>query len=77
MRYPREIYARSWWARPLYYGAWYVVPVVIIVNVPSQAMLGILNWYDAVLAVVAAVVMLGFSRWFFLRALRSYRSASS
>ena len=29
------------------------------------------------LAVAAAVVMLAASRWFFLRSLRSYRSASS
>jgi ABC-2 type transport system permease protein len=77
MRYPREIYARTWWAAPLYYGAWYLLPVLIIINVPASTMVRELDLKNAALAVVAAVVMLGASRWFFLRSLRSYRSASS
>src|SRR5262245_17720981 len=77
MRYPREIYSYSWWAAPLYYGAWYLVPVLIIINVPAATMVRGLDWKNAALAVAAAVVMLAASRWFFLRSLRSYRSASS
>jgi len=77
MRYPREIYARSLWATPLYYGAWWLLPVLIIINVPASTMVRGLEWQNALWAIVAAVGMLAFSRWFFLRSLRSYRSASS
>jgi ABC-2 type transport system permease protein len=77
MRYPREIYSRSWWSMPLYYGAWWMLPVLIIINVPASTMVRGLEWQNAALAVVAAIGMLAFSRWFFLKSLRSYRSASS
>ena len=77
MRYPREIYARSWWAMPIYYGAWWLLPVLLIINVPAATMVRSLEWDKALWAVVAATAMLLLSRWFFLRSLRSYRSASS
>jgi ABC-2 type transport system permease protein len=77
MRYPREIYSRSWWAAPIYYGAWWLLPVLVIINVPASTMVRSLEWHNAALAIVAAIVTLGFSRWFFLKSLKSYRSASS
>jgi ABC-2 type transport system permease protein len=77
MRYPREIYARTWWAAPLYYGAWWLLPVLVIINVPATTMVRAIDWGNALLAVVAAVATLAFSRWFFTKSLRSYRSASS
>jgi len=77
MRYPKEIYGRTWWAMPIYYGGWWLLPVLLIINVPASTMVNGLDWQNALWAVVAAVAMLAVSRWFFLLSLRSYRSASS
>jgi ABC-2 type transport system permease protein len=79
-RYPSEIYARdAVLAVALKFGLTFVLPVLLAVNVPARY-----GMPDKDLAaplmmylVVAAVVALAGSRWFFKRALASYRSASS
>jgi len=59
------------------------VPVLLVVNVPARIIArpvaphGETVWPLAALALVATVVSLLVSRWIFLAALRSYRSASS
>jgi len=77
MRYPRENYKGGWSHYPIYIGCWYVIPVLLVVNVPAEAMVRILNPWNVALLVGASAVMLWVSRRFFFRALRSYGSASS
>jgi ABC-2 type transport system permease protein len=75
-RYPREIFAGRW-AEPLGAFFTYFVPILVVVNVPANAMVRVLDPAMVALIMVATVILLWFSRRFFLRALRSYRSASS
>ena len=76
MRYPRENYMKGW-AYPLYLVCWYVVPVLLVVNVPAQSMVRTLEPANVALLITATAVMLYLSRWFFFFALRRYSSASS
>jgi ABC-2 type transport system permease protein len=75
-RYPKEIFAGRW-AEPLGAFFTYFVPILVVVNVPANAMVRVLDPRMVALILVATVVLLWLSRRFFLRALRSYRSASS
>ena len=77
MRYPREIFRGAWWAEPIGLVFTFLVPVMLIVNVPAETMVKALRPWYVLFIVAATVVMLAFSRWFFRRALRRYRSASS
>jgi ABC-2 type transport system permease protein len=77
MRYPREIFQTAW-AAPVGWFFTFVVPVLLIVSVPAATM--VRTVFDPgfiALSVVSAVALLLLSRWFFRRALRAYRSASS
>jgi ABC-2 type transport system permease protein len=77
MRYPREIY-QGRWGLPFGMFFTYVVPVVLIVNVPARVIVKPLeDRYLLGLMVVASGVLLWASRRFFRYALQSYRSASS
>lgn len=76
MRYPRAIYDGPW-ARPFGWFFTFIVPVLVVVNVPADTMVkafdrGFIAW-----TIIAAAVMFVLSRRFFRRALRAYRSASS
>ena len=78
-RYPRDIYAGSAAGEALQFGFSYVVPILLVVTVPSQILLAkVLNpsWLTVV-AVASAVVGLLASRAVFRWSLRAYRSASS
>jgi ABC-2 type transport system permease protein len=81
-RYPMEIYQRGW-GKPLWGLFTFVIPVLIVVNVPARILARPLNpraWWEwplAGFAILAAVASLAASRWVFQRALLSYRSASS
>jgi ABC-2 type transport system permease protein len=58
----------------------FVVPVLIVVNVPARLLakpLASQDWRLAVFALFATAASLAASRWVFQRALASYRSASS
>jgi ABC-2 type transport system permease protein len=77
MRYPREIY-QGQWGLPFGLFFTFVIPVVLIVNVPARVMVKPLeDWYLLALMVLASGVLLWGSRRFFRYALQSYRSASS
>ena len=76
MRYPRENYLRGW-SYPIYIACWYVVPVLLVTNVPAQSMVRVLEPENVALLVAATAAMLYVSRRFFFYALRSYSSASS
>lgn len=78
-RYPMEIYEGSF-GTPLRLFFTFIIPVLVVVNVPARQMampLSRQNWPLAGFALLATVVSLVASRWVFQRALLSYRSASS
>jgi len=78
-RYPRDIYRGSPAGEVLRFVFSYVIPILLVVTVPAEFVVGKLlqpSWISAV-AVAAAVVGLVASRRVFQLALRSYRSASS
>jgi ABC-2 type transport system permease protein len=80
IRYPREIFGGTW-AEPIGRLLTYVIPIMLIINVPANVMVkGLdqaLQWPIIALTVAMTVVMLGASRRFFRMALGRYRSASS
>src|SRR5436305_8655575 len=78
-RYPMEIYQGpiGGWIR---WGFTYVLPILIVVNVPARLLAKPMQaeyWYLAFFAILATAGSLLASRWVFQRALLSYRSASS
>jgi ABC-2 type transport system permease protein len=77
-RYPRDIYRGSWAADVLRFGFSFVLPILLVVTVPAEVIVGRVfqPGFLAVL-VLAAGVCLVVSRWVFHRALRAYGSASS
>jgi ABC-2 type transport system permease protein len=75
-RYPKEIF-RATWAEPIGVFFTFVMPILLVVNVPANAMVRALDWPMAAFTVVSTVVLFWLSRRFFRHALRSYRSASS
>jgi ABC-2 type transport system permease protein len=75
-RYPKEIF-QSGWAEPLGKLLTYALPILLVVNVPARAMVKTLDPRLALFTLVATALTLAASRWFFYKALRSYRSASS
>jgi ABC-2 type transport system permease protein len=81
-RYPMEIYDGPF-GRPLRYAFTFLVPVLVVINVPAAIIAKPLTAGTperialAAFAIVATVASLAASRWIFQRALLSYRSASS
>ena len=78
-RYPMEIY-RGNFGTPLQVFFTYLIPVLIVINVPARLMAKPLSesgWRLPLFMLVATVGSLAASRWVFQRALLSYRSASS
>jgi ABC-2 type transport system permease protein len=81
-RYPMEIYSGRL-GTPLQWVCTYIVPVLIVVNVPARLIArpvspsGESVWPLALFALAATAGSLLGSRWIFLLALKSYRSASS
>jgi viologen exporter family transport system permease protein len=81
-RYPMEIYDVGL-GRPLLFVCTYIIPVLIVVNVPARIIARPISpagesvWPLALFALVATAGSLSAARWVFLAALRNYRSASS
>jgi ABC-2 type transport system permease protein len=78
-RYPAEIYAGPW-GGPLRALCTFVIPILLVVNVPARVIAQPLEgeaWGLVGLAVTAAVAALVISRLVFQTALAKYRSASS
>ena len=81
-RYPMEIYNRGW-GQPLFGFFTFVVPILVVVNVPARILAKPLEpradweWWLIVWAAAATVMSVVASRWVFKKALGSYRSASS
>src|SRR5262249_19552880 len=77
MRYTCEIFLKVGWAEPVGLFFTFIVPVMLVISVPAQIMVKILEPHLAAFTIVATAVMLFVSRKFFRYALRRYRSASS
>lgn len=77
MRYPREVFTRSW-ARPIGWVFTFIIPVMVVANVPAGIMVkGLLDPGMIGFTLAVTVALLAISRWFFRFSLRRYRSASS
>jgi ABC-2 type transport system permease protein len=79
-RYPMEIYGGNIPGRVLRAAFTFVVPVLVVVNVPARLLAWPMSeqgWALILVGLVATVLSLVLSRWVFVRALASYRSASS
>lgn len=81
-RYPMEIYNRGW-GTPLYGLFTFVIPVLVVVNVPARLLARPISprtdyeWMLVGWALAATVLSVAVSRFVFRWALKSYRSASS
>ena len=81
-RYPMEIY-KFGWGMALYVLFTLVIPVLLVVNIPARIMAKPLNtmqaeyWRLADFSILATLCCMTLSRKIFVRALKSYRSASS
>jgi len=75
-RYPREIFRGSW-AEPMGLFFTFVLPILLVINVPANAMVRVIQPGMVVYTLVSTLILFWVSRRFFLHALRSYRSASS
>ena len=81
-RYPMEIYSGPY-GTPLRHIFTFIVPILVVINVPATIMAKPLTAGTteklllAAFAIVATAASLAISRWTFNRALLSYRSASS
>lgn len=81
-RYPMEIYQHGW-GMPLWAVFTFIIPVLVVVNVPARLLAQPLTprasweWPLAAFTLLATLAAVLFSRWVFQRALASYRSASS
>lgn len=82
-RYPMEIYKNSPWGWSLWGTFTFVIPILVVVNVPARLLAQPLRpepdgtWQLALFAIFATGMILIASRACFQLALRSYRSASS
>jgi ABC-2 type transport system permease protein len=76
-RYPKEIFQQGW-AQPLGKLFTYILPILLVVNMPASVMVRLLDERLLIgFTLLATVAAFWASRLFFQRALRSYRSASS
>jgi len=76
MRYPREIYQNGWaWSLWFFFSV--VVPAMLVVSIPAESMVRVLDPIWSVWVVISSGIVLWASRKFFRRAIQSYRSASS
>jgi ABC-2 type transport system permease protein len=75
-RYPKEIFVGRW-AEPLGIFFTFFVPILVVVNVPANTMVRVLDPAMVGFLIAVTVGLLWLSRRFFQHALRSYRSASS
>ena len=78
-RYPMEIYSGPI-GTPLRKVFTFIIPILVVVNVPARLLalpFDQQHWPLVLFALVATAASLASSRWIFVRALESYRSASS
>lgn len=77
LRYPREIYQSTEWAKPIGFVFSFILPILLVIYVPASTMVQVINPLLCLYTVLVAGVMLFVSRKFLQYALKKYRSASS
>jgi ABC-2 type transport system permease protein len=77
MRYPREIFLRNAIVSPMGWFFSFVVPAMLVISVPADVMVRVVDPRFVAFTAVATVVLLIVSRKAFRMSLRRYRSASS
>jgi ABC-2 type transport system permease protein len=65
------------WAAPLAWVFTFLLPVMLVVNVPASVMVRVLEPTIVVYTVASTLLLVAASRGFFRYALKAYRSASS
>ncbi|MFV0442652.1 MAG: ABC transporter permease [Planctomycetaceae bacterium] len=79
-RYPQGFYKQTGAGEVLWFGFSFILPLLLVVTVPSRILLGKAldpNWWVAVICPMLTAVLLWISRRIFVWSLESYRSASS
>jgi ABC-2 type transport system permease protein len=79
-RYPMEIYEGPLLGKPLRLFFTFIIPVLVVVNVPARMLVRTLenqSWRLAAFTLLATAASVAGARWVFQSALKSYRSASS
>ncbi len=71
-RFPIGIYPP--WLR---FGVTFLVPIAFAVTVPAEAITSRLDWQTMLVAIVFAIVLAGFTRWFWRYGLKNYTGASA
>jgi len=71
-RWPVGIYPD--WLR---FGITFLVPIAFAITVPAEALTSRLDWQTLLLAVVFAIALFSFTRWFWRFGLRRYSGASA
>lgn len=79
-RYPQNVYRQSWGGEFLWFGFSFIVPILLVVTVPSRVLLQKVlepNWIVLFVCPMMTFVTLAVSRRIFNWSLSNYRSASS
>ncbi len=76
-RYPREVFNSKAWTEQLGRAFTYLVPILLVSNVPARVMVKAIEPGLVAYTVFATIATFWAGRRFFRHALRSYRSASS
>jgi ABC-2 type transport system permease protein len=79
-RYPQGIYRQSVMGEAIWFGFSFILPVLLVVTIPSRVLLGKLlepNAWVILVCPVLTLILLWVSRRVFVRSLDNYRSASS
>ncbi len=78
----QDLYVAGRWPVTIYPGwlRWpltFLVPVTVATTIPTQALLGQLNWQLLLLLLLLTPGVFGLARWFWRRGLRQYAGASA
>ena len=79
-RYPAGFYRQGLVGEVLWMSLSFVIPILLVVTIPSRVLLGKVldpNWWVALVCPALTLLLLWVSRRIFVRALEGYRSASS
>ena len=55
----------------------FLVPIGFAITVPAEAVTSRLDWQTMLIAIAFAIVLAGFTRWFWRFGLRNYTGASA
>jgi len=71
-RFPTDIYAKG-----VQTFLTFIIPVIVIMNIPAKSLIGVLSWQVAVISILLTIFFFFFARKMWRYALSKYSSASS